>query len=133
MKAIVAVLLLGAVASPVLLAQAAPSSAGSVCKRIRQEAMYISVSAVGAEKLLIHKVDPVWNHKAMEARVSGTVVVQFELGKHGEVLCPRVISGPQLLQQPVLNAIRKYEYKPYLLNGEAVLVSTTASVTTSNY
>jgi outer membrane biosynthesis protein TonB len=50
----------------------------------------------------------------MEGRVSGTVVIQFVLGKHGEVLCPRVISGPQLLQQSVLDAIRKYEYKPYL-------------------
>jgi len=95
--------------------------------------MYISISAGVTEKLLIHKVDPVWNHLPMEGRVSGTVVIQFELGKHGEVLCPRVISGPQLLQQPVLSAIRKYEYKPYLLNGDAVVVSTTASITASNY
>jgi hypothetical protein len=133
MRVIVAVLFLGTLASPTLLAQAASNPSDSLCKKIRQEGMYISVSALAAEKLLIHKVDPVWNHLPMEGRVSGTVVIQFELGKHGEVLCPGVISGPQLLQQPVLNAIRKYEYKPYLLNGEAVVVSTTASITTSNF
>jgi len=94
--------------------------------------MYISISAGVAEKLLIHKVDPVWNHLPMEARVSGTVVMQFELGKRGEVLCPKAISGPQLLQQPALDAIRKYRYKPCLLNGEAVLVSTWASITITN-
>jgi hypothetical protein len=128
MKATVAVLFLGTLASPALMAQAASDS---FCKKLRQDSMYISISAGVAEKLLVRKVDPVWNQTSMEAR--GTVVVQFELGKDGEVLCPRAISGPRVLQQPVLDAIRKYEYKPYLLNGEAVVVSTTVSITTSNY
>jgi protein TonB len=133
MREIIAVSLFGTLLSPALLAQATPSPSDSFCRKVQQEAMYISISAGVAEKLLIHKVDPIWNHQPMEARISGTVVVQFELGKRGEVLCPRILSGPKLLQQPALDAIRKYEYKPYLLNGEAVSVSTTASITTSNY
>jgi hypothetical protein len=133
MRGIVVVLLLGTLVSPAFAAQVAPGSSDSFCKKIRQESAYITIFPGVAEKLLVRKVDPIWNHQPMEARVSGTVVVQFELGKRGEVLCPRAISGPQLLQRPVLDAIRKYEYKPYLLNGEAVVVSTTASITTSNY
>lgn len=69
----------------------------------------------------------------MEARVTGTVVIHFSLGRNGEVLCPKVISGPKMLQQPVLEAVRKYKYKPYLLDGEAIIVSTKISVITSNY
>jgi hypothetical protein len=130
MKTIVAVLLFVTLVSRALLGQNAPSSSDSYCKKIRQEGMYISISAGVAEKLLIHKVDPVWDQASLEAR--GTVVVYFQLGKQGEVLCPRIVSGPQPLQQPALDAIRKYEYKPYLLNGEAVVVSTTASITISN-
>jgi hypothetical protein len=132
MRSAITVLLIGTIVTPVLLAQAAPGSSESFCKKLRQN-MYISIAPGVAERLLAHKVDPIWIHKDMEARISGTVVVQFELGKRGEVLCPSVISGPQLLQQPLLDAIRKYEYKPYLLNGEAVVDSTTASITISNY
>lgn len=95
--------------------------------------MHISISEMVTEKLLITRVEPIWKNLPMEGRVSGTIVVQFELGKHGEVLCPRIISGPQALQQPVLDAVLKYKYKPYLLNGEAVVVSTTASIPISNY
>jgi protein TonB len=40
-----------------------------------------------------------------------------------------VISGPLMLQKRVLDSVRKYEYKPYLLNGEAVNVETTVWVT----
>jgi hypothetical protein len=131
MRRVIASLIFGTFISPALLAQAVKSSSDSFCKTIRQQSQYISIFPVVAEKLLIRKVNPVWNQNSMEAR--GTVVVQFELGKHGEVLCPRVISGPKLLQQPVLDAIRKYEYMPYLLNGKAVVVSTTTSIAVSNY
>ena len=34
-----------------------------------------------------------------------------------------------MLRKPVLDAIRKYKYKPYLLSGKAVEVETTVSVT----
>ena len=49
-----------------------------------------------------------------------------------------------MLQKPVLDAVRKYKYKPYLmaldhsftsfpLNGKAVEVETTVSVTMDSY
>ena len=64
----------------------------------------------------------------MAARISATVVVDFRLGKHGDVLHPTLISGPAMLRKPVLDAVRKYKYKPYILNGKAVDVETTVSV-----
>ena len=45
----------------------------------------------------------------------------------------KVISGPAMLRKPILDAVRKYQYKPYLLNGKAVEVETTVSVTVDNY
>ena len=35
-----------------------------------------------------------------------------------------VISGPEMLQQPSLDAVKQWVYKPYLLNGEPVEVET---------
>jgi protein TonB len=89
----------------------------------------ISISSSDAEKLLIKKFDYVYVHKDMEALVSGTVVMAIAIGKHGEVLYPKVISGPKILQKPALDAVRKYQYKPYLLNGKPVVVNTTVSIT----
>ena len=38
-----------------------------------------------------------------------------------------------MLRKAALNAVRKYKYKPYLVNGKAVEVETTTSVTIDNY
>ena len=89
----------------------------------------ISISPEVAEKLLIHKVDPdACPHIAMAAHVIGTVVVDFDIDKNGNVLHPTAISGPAMLRKSVLDAVRKYKYKPYLLKGKAVEVETTVSV-----
>jgi protein TonB len=137
MRAVACFLLCSAILVNGAFAQRRASSTGestdSFCKRLENRRPYIAISAGVAEKLLIQKNVPVYKHLPMEARVTGTVVIHFSLGRNGEVLCPKVISGPKMLQQPVLDAVRKYKYKPYLLDGEAVIVSTEISVTTSNY
>ena len=65
----------------------------------------------------------------MAARTKATVVLGIEIDKNGDVPFAKVISGPTMLRKPVLDAVRKYKYKPYLLNGKAVEVETTVSVT----
>ena len=40
----------------------------------------------------------------------------------------RVVSGPPMLQQAALDAVRTWSYKPYQLNGEPVEVETTVNV-----
>jgi len=65
----------------------------------------------------------------MPAHVIGTVVVAIEIDKNGGVHHPKVISGPLMLQKIVVDAIRKYRYIPYLLNGKVVEVETTVWVT----
>lgn len=98
-----------------------------------QEAPYeIQIGRSIAERLLIHKVDPVFKNPAMAAKVTGTVVVDVEIDKNGDVDFAKVLSGPRMLRQPVLDAVRKYKYKPYLLKGKPVAVESTVPVTCSN-
>jgi hypothetical protein len=54
--------------------------------------------------------------------------VAFGIDSSGNVLHPTVISGPAPLQHLILDAVQKYTYKPYLLNGRAIDVETTDSV-----
>jgi len=87
-----------------------------------------SLSADVAAGYLSHAVAPVYPPIAKAARVSGTVVLQATLSKQGAIENLRVISGPPLLQQAALDAVKQWVYRPYLLNGEPVEVNTTINV-----
>jgi len=39
------------------------------------------------------------------------------------------LSGPPLLIPAAINAVKQWHYRPYLLNGEAVEVETSVTVT----
>jgi protein TonB len=47
----------------------------------------------------------------------------------GHVSSLRVVSGPPLLQQAAMDAIGKWAYKPFVVDGQPVEVDTTASTT----
>jgi outer membrane biosynthesis protein TonB len=122
MKTASCLIVISAILHPASFAQTHPN-------HDTQQPYEIQISAGVAQKLLIHKVEPdACPHIPMAARFTATIVVAIEIDKNGNVLYPKVISGPAMLRKPVLDAIRKYKYKPYLLNGKAVDVETTVSV-----
>jgi hypothetical protein len=98
-----------------------------------QQPYEIQISSGVAEELLVSKADVVCPRMAMPPRITGTVVVGIEIDRNGNVLHSKVISGPAMLRKPVLDSVRKYKYKPYLLNGKAVDVETTVLVTMDSY
>jgi protein TonB len=65
---------------------------------------------------------------AKAARVQGTVVLQATISKTGTIEGLHVISGPAMLQQAAMDAVRSWRYRPYLLNGDPVEVETTVNV-----
>jgi protein TonB len=88
----------------------------------------INISAGVAVGNLIQKTSPVYPPIAKAARVSGTVVLQATISKTGTIENLRVISGPAMLQQAALDAVRSWRYRPYLLNNDPVEVETTVNV-----
>jgi protein TonB len=77
---------------------------------------------------LLAKTLPQYPAIAKAARIQGIVVLQATISKSGSIQNLRVISGPPLLQQAAMDAVRSWRYKPYLLNGEPVEVETTINV-----
>jgi protein TonB len=77
---------------------------------------------------LLEKILPQYPAIAKAAHIQGTVVLQATISKSGSIENLRVISGPPLLQQAAMDAVRSWRYKPYLLNGEPVEVETTINV-----
>jgi TonB family protein len=88
----------------------------------------INISAGVAVGMLESKVDPVYPEEARAARVSGTVVLQATINTQGMVEEVRVVSGPAMLQQAALDAVKQWRYRPYLLNSTPVQVQTTVNV-----
>jgi protein TonB len=88
----------------------------------------VNISAGVAVGLLIKKTDPAYPAIAKTARVSGTVVISAMITKTGALANLKAVSGPAMLRQAALDAVRTWRYKPYQLNNEPVEVETTVNV-----
>jgi protein TonB len=88
----------------------------------------LSISSGVMSGMLLDKVTPQYPAIAKAARIQGTVVLQATISKSGGIENLRVISGPPMLQQAAMEAVRSWRYKPYLLNGDPVEVETTVNV-----
>ncbi len=88
----------------------------------------VTISGGVAVGLLISKAQPVYPVDAKQSGVSGTVVLGAIIGTDGAVEDLRVISGPDLLRQAALDAVKTWRYRPYLLNGQPVEVRTTVNI-----
>jgi protein TonB len=78
---------------------------------------------------LTGKISPLYPPEAKAAGVQGTVALKATIGKDGHVTNLSVVSGPAMLQQSAMDAVKQWVYRPYLVNGEPVEVDTTLSVT----
>lgn len=88
----------------------------------------VRVPSTIQEGLLLHKTIPIYPPIARTSGIQGTVVLQATISRTGTIENLRVISGHLMLQQSALDAVRQWQYKPYLLNGESVEVETTINV-----
>ena len=78
--------------------------------------------------LLVQSVKPTYPLQAQQAHVEGTVVLNAVIGKDGSVESVKVISGHPMLTQAAVDAVKRWRYKPYYLNGEAVQAETEIKV-----
>lgn len=56
--------------------------------------------------------------------IEGTVTLQAMIDETGHVMNLKAISGNAMLYQPVLQAVQQWSYRPFLMNGRPVKVST---------
>lgn len=75
------------------------------------------------------QVQPVYPTSAKENHVSGTVVMHAIIGTDGHVHSLKLVSTPDPdLAISAIWAVRKWTYKPYILNGVPTEVETTINV-----
>jgi TonB family protein len=83
--------------------------------------------AVMEANLFISRV-PAYPENAKIAGVEGSVVMQAIISKDGTVKRVQVIQGDSRLRSAAAEAVYKWRYRPYLLNGRPVDVATTITV-----
>ena len=88
----------------------------------------VSVPAGKMAEMVVKKVMPKYPPEAKKARIQGKVELHAVIDKTGHVADLKVISGPNELQASATDAVRQWEYKPYLVNGNPVEVTTEINV-----
>jgi TonB family protein len=104
-----------------VVAKDRPLSAGETANAVKV------APAVMEANLLASRV-PVYPEVAKEDHIEGSVVVQALIAKDGSVNRVHVIEGNSRLRNAAAEAVQKWRYKPYLLNGHPVEVATTITV-----
>jgi TonB family protein len=69
---------------------------------------------------LLSSVAPVYPGLAKLNNVQGDVIIQAMIGISGNVTSMKVVSGPSLLRDAAMNALRKWRYAPAKLDGKPI-------------
>ena len=77
---------------------------------------------------LISSVPPVYPTLAKNQHVSGNVTVDALIDASGRVTTMKVVSGPTLLQQAAMDALKQWKYQPASLDGKPVAMHLTVTV-----
>jgi protein TonB len=88
----------------------------------------IRVGGAVQKARIVKQVRPVYPALARQARIQGTVKLTAIIAKDGTIQKLDVISGHPLLIPAALQAVKQWQYKPTLLNGQAVEVLTQIDV-----
>ena len=77
---------------------------------------------------LLSSVQPAYTTLAKTQHVSGDVKIDAFIDENGRVSTMKILSGPTLLQQPAMDALRQWKYQPAMLNGSPVSTHLTVTL-----
>ncbi len=87
----------------------------------------VSVGSAGIMAAnLLSSPAPLYPAQASAAQVQGEVIVEAIVGRDGEVVETRVVSGPPLLRAAAESAVQRWRYRPYEVDGSPAEIATTA-------
>ena len=99
----------------------APNSPSPLPQRIR-------VGEKVQSSAIVHMVQPEYPASARQAHATGEVVLHCMVGKDGAVHTLEYVSGPRVLMQPAVDAVRQWRYRPMRVNRQPLEVDTTITV-----
>jgi protein TonB len=77
---------------------------------------------------VLSRVDPQYPKSAIDQHIQGQVVLDVEVGQTGVVRGVRAISGQTLLVAAATDALQRWRFRPYFVNGKPMNFETHVSV-----
>ena len=105
-----------------------PASFGLLGSKGKQPVAPLPVGGDVKQARLISSVPPVYPQLAKYQHVSGNVMIDALVDVHGNVSTMKVISGPPMLHQAAMDALRQWKYQPATLNGQAMAMHLTVTM-----
>jgi len=78
-----------------------------------------------AEQNQTNKVEPIVPPLAKGLEIGGTVSLEITISPEGKVGSVKVLSGHPMLAPAFVDAVKKWEYKPFIQDGQPIAVVTT--------
>src|SRR5439155_5419663 len=105
--------------------------AGLVSGSANQPAAPTEPTPIGGEvkpARMLSSIPPTYPPIARTQRVSGDVRIDALIGANGHVSSMKVVSGPSLLHQAAMDALRQWKYQPATLDGKPVPMHLTVTI-----
>ena len=97
-----------------------PASLGLLGSKGKQPVAPLLIGGDVKQARLISSVPPVYPQLAKYQHLSGDVMIDALVDLHGNVATMKVVSGPAMLHQAAMDALRQWKYQPATLNGQAM-------------
>ena len=88
----------------------------------------MTISTGVSEGMILSKTSPTYPVIARTTGTSGIVVLAATISITGHIENLNVVSGPLMLRQAAIDAVKTWRYRPYLLNNQPVEVETTINI-----
>jgi TonB family protein len=100
--------------------------AGTLSAQSTGKPLHLDESSVRQQ--LVESDAPIYPAIAQATRIQGDVTVAVTIDGHGSVASETAVSGPPMLRQAAIHAVRKWKFSPFEVNGSAVRVSSTLTI-----
>ena len=97
-------------------------------ENVSAEAAPVQVPAEVMQKLLAHRVEPVYPADARKQHLAGVIAVDVIVGRDGSVASMRALNGPDVLANAAMDALRWWKFEPYRVDGQPAVAETTLAV-----
>jgi TonB family protein len=103
-------------------AEAADASDATAAEERHPNLRYVPANVM--EGNLLAAPRPVYPPAAREAHLEGIVALQATISRSGSVMTLHVIRGPRELRSAAIDAVRRWRYRPYEVDGRPTQVAT---------
>jgi len=73
--------------------------------------------SAGSSEILYRPSEPVYPRLAEQMKIGGSVTLQVNIDKDGNVVSTQVLSGPEILATAAREAVRQWRFRPRYKNG----------------